>query len=405
VTIAQRHINESQFFNSPPWNGLPKDRVGIASLKQFLGVLLYNHIRGEFPKLVQEIRNLVASSRETLDSLGPPRRNPLEQRQFLTRLAGRYQQAVADSLMGKYSSTWESQDPRKLRMHIQVMNEAFASKITKNGHTRAFRNVDNEVDKEYHRADEKESIYDWIRKLYRESRGSELPGTVNPIVLEGMFRQQSMRWKDIAVQHMADIDTIISSFNGVLFGEIIPEDSLRRKFETHNIVPSRKARDDANSQLHLILADEMGGILQTVNHYFADTLAATREERVLKRLQAVGLADGYHQNIDLKKITRAAHLSNEDQAVNDIHDILKAYYRVALKRFTDNIVLQVVERCYLGTHGPVKSLSPEYVGSLEDADLSNIAAENYATASTRTEISSKLVRLERALQIAEGERI
>ena len=47
-----------------------------------------------------------------------------------------------------------------------------------------------------------------------------------------------------------------------------------------------------------------------------------------------------HSWSDLAAITRAAHLSNEDHAVNDIHDILKAYYKVALKRYMDNVVLQ-----------------------------------------------------------------
>lgn len=53
------------------------------------------------------------------------------------------------------------------------------------------------------------------------------------------------------------------------------------------------------------------------------------------------------------------HLSNEDQAVRDIHDILKAYYKVAVKRFTDNVVLQVTERHLLGLEGTVRSLSSE----------------------------------------------
>ncbi|KFX99139.1 hypothetical protein O988_04021 [Pseudogymnoascus sp. VKM F-3808] len=69
-------------------------------------------------------------------------------------------------------------------------------------------------------------------------------------------------------------------------------------------------------QLRQIIADERIGILQTINHYFADTLAKTREERVLNGLKEVGLEDGQHQTIDLAAITRAAHLNNEDQAVN-----------------------------------------------------------------------------------------
>ncbi|KFZ24697.1 hypothetical protein V502_00824 [Pseudogymnoascus sp. VKM F-4520 (FW-2644)] len=138
-----------------------------------------------------------------------------------------------------------------------------------------------------------------------------------------------------------------------------------------------------------------------VHHYFADTLAKTREERVLNRLKKVGLEDGQYQTIDLAAITQAAHLSNEDQAVNDIHDILKAYYKVALKRYMDNVVLQVVERIYLGSNGPVRAISPEYVGTLSDTELADIAAESYATSSTRAEIGYKLQRLDKALNLAE----
>jgi hypothetical protein len=149
----------------------------------------------------------------------------------------------------------------------------------------------------------------------------------------------------------------------------------------------------------------MKGILQTVNHYFADTLAATRQDRVLHRLRGLGLQDGQVFHVDLAQITAAAHLSNEEQAVFDIHDILRAYYKVAIKRFTDNVVVQVIERCYLDDSGPVKYVSPGYIGELTDDELSRIAAESYATSSVRNEISYRLERLEAALAIAEAERV
>ncbi|CRL30230.1 unnamed protein product [Penicillium camemberti] len=61
-----------------------------------------------------------------------------------------------------------------------------------NGHAKVFRTIRDENDPEFRRpADDLDNIYDWIRRYYLESRGSELPGTVNPIVLQNMFRQQS----------------------------------------------------------------------------------------------------------------------------------------------------------------------------------------------------------------------
>ncbi|KFY98473.1 hypothetical protein V500_01658 [Pseudogymnoascus sp. VKM F-4518 (FW-2643)] len=64
---------------------------------------------------------------------------------------------------------------------------------------------------------------------------------------------------------------------------LVPEDVLRAKIEARNLTFYNAAHDAAIMQLGQIIADERSGILQTINHYFADTLAKTREERVLKR--------------------------------------------------------------------------------------------------------------------------
>lgn len=154
----------------------------------------------------------------------------------------------------------------------------------------------------------------------------------------------------------------------------------------------------AHHQLRKILNDERGGILQTVNHYFADTLSAIRRERILARLKANGMEDGFV--FEMSEVMDSVHLSNEDQAVNDIHDILKAYYRLAMKRFTDNIVVQVTERHILGIYGPVKALSTEMIGELQDEELMDIAGENFATSSARTELIAKCNRFHKALDIA-----
>jgi hypothetical protein len=187
--------------------------------------------------------------------------------------------------------------------------------------------------------------------------------------------------------------------------KIIPEESLRAQIEARILSFHSKAHAAAANELDQILRDERGGILQTINHYFSDTLSKTREDRVPVRLKKLGLEDGTLLQVNLKAIAGAAHLSNEDQAVNDIHDILKAYYQVAMKRFMDNVIVQVVERIYLGDDGRVKAISPEYVGSLSETDLSDIAAESYATSSARTDICYRLERLEKALSLAQNQAI
>lgn len=82
----------------------------------------------------------------------------------------------------------------------------------------------------------------------------------------------------------------------------------------------------------------------------------------------------------------------------------KSRYRivdtVAMKRFIDNVIVQVVERHYIGYDGPVKAIAPEYVGTLSDKDSSDIFSESYPTSSTGNEIVPRLERLEKALSSA-----
>lgn len=88
--------------------------------------------------------------------------------------------------------------------------------------------VKNEVDQEFSRnSGGDENIYDWIRRLYRDSRGVELPGTVNPAVLENMFRQQSAPWNQLALEYYNSVRAAITAFNDGVFGLIVPDEELR----------------------------------------------------------------------------------------------------------------------------------------------------------------------------------
>ncbi|KAI9812239.1 MAG: hypothetical protein M1832_000471 [Thelocarpon impressellum] len=406
VTLKQRNSKEKQFFATAPWNALKKDRVGVLALKRFLGDLLYRHVCAEFPALKKEIEGLARKCQEELLEMGPPRQTSTEQRQFLTRIASRYQYAVDDCLSGRYEAGLVPSHPSKLRMHLRNLNDEFAGRMDREGHRIPFKNITGEIDEEYavipqdgwESADQ--DIYEWIRRTYRESRGPELPGTVNPAVLELMFRQQASGWKGIAEDHVGKVEKAVFDFNKALLTQIIAEERIRERVEGLVEPIAGQAVEQGRSQLRRLLNDEMAGILQTVNHYFANTLSKIRQDRVLARLKGLGLQDGQQQHINLDTLVGAANLSNEDQAVNDIHDILKAYYKVALKRFTDNVVTQVVERCFVGADGPVKILCPEFIGGITEAELAKLAAESYSSSRARTDIRHRSDRLSEALKLA-----
>lgn len=305
MTIPMRHIKEEEFFKQAPWSSLSKDRVGISSMRSFLAQLLYDHIRGEFPQLVEEIRAMVIDCRAQIQQLGEARETNVQQRAFLTSLANRYQNHNTESLKGVYNAKWKPKDPRKLSMHIALENDRLAAKMEEEGHTYEFKEVDETIPPEPISAksaanrrepsdvksryeddgdDHFDSIYSWIRDRYRKSRGAELPGTVNPSVLENLFRQQSEKWQPIARKYIEVVDGLVHYFNEESFRDIYKDEPIRRSIMERNKRAALVTREAAMVQLNKILEDEMNGILQTTNHHFADNLASNkRHSRSLLR--------------------------------------------------------------------------------------------------------------------------
>jgi hypothetical protein len=400
VTIEDRHRHEKHFFSTcAPWTDLKKDRVGIFSLKKFLGGLLYTHICNEFPGVVKDIEQLSSTTQNELELLGPSRQTSADQRRFLTRLATTYQQDVANALSGNYDPELDVRSSLKLRMHVRTLNDEFAANMASEGHTKIFQTVTGGIDEEFARSSgDQGDILEWIREIYRDSRGAELPGTVNPVVLENMFRQQSSKWRDIATTYMEQVNDAVHKFNKENLERRIPDNDVKERLKSKLSQGEKTTDTDAREQLSKILNDERGGILQTVNSFYADTREKIRKERVLARLKATGLHDGALFNTT--QVMKSVHLSIENQSVNDIHDVLKAYYKVAMKRFTDNVVLQVTERHILGLKGPIKILSPDTIGTFSDNELQEIAGENFATSSARNELVAKHERFQKALEIA-----
>ncbi|KAG0636571.1 P-loop containing nucleoside triphosphate hydrolase protein [Tuber brumale] len=403
VTIEERHLNEEKFFKTSPWCELERNQVGIKPLKSFLGKLLYEHIRKEFPTLVEDISAKLLESRVQLAEFGPARQTPTEQRVYLTRIVNQYEVAVDRALAGTYDPGLSSDDPLKLRMHIFNANERFAKMLKEEGYLMPFRAVDDKIDEEFNYngvgGAEPEPIYTWIRNWYREARGACLPGTVDPEAVKSLFRQQCTAWSTISESHLATAAKIVREFSTALYESNIEDETVLPRIlaKVNPMIESSIA--DAESQLEMILADELTSTLQTINSTFPITLQSTRLQRLEARLRKHGFIDNsYHTNV--RAMAEHANLSIEDQAVYEIHDILKCYYSIAIKRFADNVVNQVVERHLLGRAGSVKCFCSEQVSGLGEGELAALVADDYETSARRTEVKYRIQRLEKALEIA-----
>jgi hypothetical protein len=72
-------------------------------------------------------------------------------------------------------------------------------------------------------------ILNWIQAVYQDPQGAELPETINPRVLENMFRQQSSPWENTAVPNIQTLIAGIQKFNEAGFSRTAPDGNFNHK--------------------------------------------------------------------------------------------------------------------------------------------------------------------------------
>ena len=95
-------------------------------------------------------------------------------------------------------------------------------------------------------------------------------------------------------------------------------------------------------------------------------------------------------------------MSNTEHTVFEVHDILKAYYKVAKKRFVDNVCMHADFILVTGPNNPLKILSPQFVSSLSDEQLEEIAGEDIGLRRKRTALDKEVKDLEIGKKILAG---
>lgn len=73
-------------------------------------------------------------------------------------------------------------------------------------------------------------------------------------------------------------------------------------------------------------------------------------------------------------------MSNAEQTAQDLHDVLEAYYKVARKRFVDNVCMQAADHHLVtGPESPLKLFSPAWVNGLSKNQLEELVGEDPGT--------------------------
>jgi hypothetical protein len=254
--------------------------VGVESLRERLSKILMEQIKRYLPNLMEDMQSNIEECEKKLLKLGDSHDTPEKQRQFLLRLSESFQTLCRAAIDGNYDhgffsdTSTDEKDPKRLRAVVQNLNLEFSDCMRSSGHHRIIKDGDEVKlpikpppkpnvsgiimeplgDPQQLEIDRKDAI-NWVRKILVKSRGRELPGSFNPLLVGELFRDQSIPWEKNARQHVEKIWEASKVFLERLLDAITDQETLVALF-THWIDRTLNERfKNANQALDRLLTN------------------------------------------------------------------------------------------------------------------------------------------------------
>lgn len=118
----------------------------------------------------------------------------------------------------------------------------------------------------------------WVRNVLVRTRGKELVGNFNPLLVGELFWEQSIGWKVFATRHIDQLSGVCESFLKNLLESRAPLD-VRTRIWASRILPALKGRRQlAYGELEKLMEDIKNFPLN-YNHYYTDRINKRRQDR------------------------------------------------------------------------------------------------------------------------------
>ncbi|TVY58278.1 Interferon-induced GTP-binding protein Mx2 [Lachnellula cervina] len=434
---TDRYALEKSFFShEQPWKSLDKEKVGISALQVRVREILAEHIRHDFPKVTSELNKELKRCKNLLSDLGPKRDTPAEQFKHLIDIATRFQENVGLALTARYwgNDIFDKYPSLRLATAVVHRNNVFANTVEECGHTFCFSSQnatdseaksetnDSESDKErfFHTRVSKsngdiedliheneelpvpagDDILGWLTTVYDDSRGFEI-GTFDSSLLAPAWKEQSQKWDGIALGYISDVIAITHTFVTNMLHHTCPDERIRTGLSSLLMDGLMERYKKALTQVEFVLQVERSGNPMTLNHYFNDNLEKCRQKRMRKTMLTKSFDNCKHGTVvPLDAIMENHPMSNMQHIVQDLHDILQSYYKVARKRFVDTICMQAVDHHLISGQGtPIKLFSPAFVAAMSPEQLDEVAGEDPRQRRKRKQLQKEVQDLEAGKKI------
>ncbi|KAL2066683.1 hypothetical protein VTL71DRAFT_2755 [Oculimacula yallundae] len=419
-----QETEEATMFRREPWIEIPVKQRGTAELKKFLANTLSSRIRKAFPDVQKKLKVRLTDEHSRLAGLGEERPSADRRREYLLKILGRYQELARDSLMAPERLP---SDTMKLRGMTQSAMQGFADRMESDGHFHNFVNIDDEVDIE------KAPLYREIRNQIYVNRGEELAGMTNPAVMKPLFAKQISKWEDLGQKYLEEVIGMSRKVSLQILDYVSSEMSIPEHTKTalRNAILEFEvsSRQVASRGIEEYCHKNSTSIMVTTNKLFEQKVKQAQTSRFMKaviRYRTVNppenflpaLLDGDNPKLaakfrevcpawviidipSMEKLFEEIHPRATRNTEDEIHDMLKAYYEIALEAFKEHVISQIVEMFLQNPKGPVLGLSDKYVLGLDEEQIDILGGEDDIVVAQRSTSKADIRRLEEAMRIAE----
>ncbi|KAF2023591.1 dynamin GTPase [Setomelanomma holmii] len=423
---------EAAFFrSSAPWSSIEKGKVGIDSLRLRIKEVLSSLVKKEFPKVQTEIKSRLASCRRQLNGLGLERNTSAEQTAYLIGLASKFQRLVFLSMNASHGAddAFETSPGLCIAPAIMSRMKVFSDEMAEYGESYSFNCdngdiappafVDDEDTFDIRKEDDPEELVhilhlqeslryplygetnDWLLQVLNGNQGFEL-GTFNASILATVMKKQSSKWEDISMGFVSDAIVLVHQFIMSALVSICGDRNVRDALVGKLSDELTRRYQNAIASVGFLLKVEKSNTPMTMNHYFNENLQRSRQEKVSAHIKKNAFHNGNHgMVVRLEQASQSVRLmSNEQHVVQDIHDILKSYYKVCRKTFVGSVCRQSVIHYLLECDEcPLALFSPMFVSQLSADALEELAGEAPGLKRLRAQLTKEVASLAKAVRI------
>lgn len=406
-SLVDRDVKEEEFFSQGIWEDLSRSLLGVDKLRKRLSKVLLRQIAAELPSLIDEIEIKSNACRSRLDKLGEPRATLDEQRLYLLHISQSFQSLIKASVDGTYNDPFfedaqsEPGYQKRIRAVVQNLNLDFAKHIARQGHRcEIVKSTGNTPVSRSVISTTREEFMDHIEHLMQRTRGRELPGTFNPMIVADLFLEQSTPWEEITRSHIEKVWMAAKEF--LSFTTAYVADAATSKALFQNIFEPALNRllGILNAKTTELLTPHQKSHPITYNHYFTEALRKVRSERSTDEYTAIikdffevpSLESVYNRYNDLRPLVTALVRRTEPDmnrlACSEALDCMEAYYKVALERFVDDIAIEVIEAKLISSLHDI--FSPITVTSMPADLVTSVAGESEENRAQREQLTKQL---------------